>query len=105
MPQNSPSLWVVAVELAMGDGRARRRLRALAPPGAAAPRLVPRLGVPSAAMVGSAGYALAGLLEFNEYGRLLFAFVLGYLGQAALHDLAVAILRHRSGLPPGGPAP
>ncbi len=56
--------------------------------------------VPSAALVGSAGYALAGLLEFNEYGRFLFAFVFGYLGQAALHDLAVAVVRHRTGLPP-----
>jgi hypothetical protein len=59
--------------------------------------------LPSAALVGSAGYALGGLLEFNEYGRFLFAFVFGYLGQAALHDLAVAILRHRTGLPPGDP--
>ena len=30
--------------------------------------------VPSAALVGSAGYALGGFLEFNEYGRFLFAF-------------------------------
>jgi hypothetical protein len=59
--------------------------------------------VPSAALVGSAGYALAGLLEFNEYGRFLFAFVFGYLGQAALHDLAVAVVRHRAGLPPREP--
>jgi hypothetical protein len=29
--------------------------------------------------------------------------VFGYLGQAALHDLAVAILRHRTGLPPQDP--
>jgi hypothetical protein len=55
--------------------------------------------------VGSAGYALGGFLEFNEYGRFLFAFVFGYLGQAALHDLAVAIIRHRTGLPPGGGTP
>jgi hypothetical protein len=56
--------------------------------------------LPSAALVGSAGYALGGLLEFNEYGRFLFAFVFGYLGQAALHDLAVAVIRLRTGLPP-----
>ncbi|MBR0670740.1 phage holin family protein [Neoroseomonas soli] len=61
--------------------------------------------VPSAALVGSAGYALGGFLELNEYGRFLFAFVFGYLGQAALHDLAVAIIRHRTGLPPGGGTP
>ncbi len=59
--------------------------------------------VPSAALLGSAGYALGGLLEFNEYGRFLFAFVFGYLGQAALHDLAVAVIRHRTGLPPQEP--
>ena len=29
----------------------------------------------------------------------------GYLGQAALHDLAVAIIRHRTGLLPGGGTP
>jgi hypothetical protein len=51
--------------------------------------------LPSAALLGGAGYALGGLLEFNDYGRFLFAFVFGYLGQAALHDLAVAIIRHR----------
>jgi hypothetical protein len=60
--------------------------------------------LPSAALVGSAGYALGGFLEFNEYGRFLFAFVFGYLGQAALHDLAVAIIPHRAGLPPGNGA-
>jgi hypothetical protein len=106
MPQNSQSLWVVAVELAMGAaaGLAGGFVRWNHPERR---RLGWRLAreVPSAALVGSAGYALAGLLEFNEYGRFLFAFVFGYLGQAALHDLAVAILRHRSGLPPGGPAP
>ncbi|WP_137179269.1 phage holin family protein [Roseomonas sp. AR75] len=59
--------------------------------------------VPSAALVGSAGYALGGLLEFNEYGRFLFAFVFGYLGQAALNDLAVALLRYRASLPPRDP--
>jgi hypothetical protein len=56
--------------------------------------------LPSAALVGSVGHALGGFLEFNEYGRFLFAFVFGYLGQAALHDLAVAVIRHRTGLPP-----
>ncbi|MBR0675006.1 hypothetical protein GXW77_02330 [Roseomonas alkaliterrae] len=61
--------------------------------------------LPSAALLGSAGYALGGFLAFNEYGRFLFAFVFGYLGQAALHDLAVAIIRHRTGLPPGGGTP
>jgi hypothetical protein len=61
---------------------------------------------PSAALEGSAGYALGGLLYLNEYGRFLFAFVLGYLDQAALHDLAVAVLRHRAGLlPADGSAP
>ena len=61
--------------------------------------------VPSAALLGSAGYALGGFLELNEYGRFLFAFVFGYLGQAALHDLAVAIIRYRTGLPPRDGAP
>jgi len=56
--------------------------------------------LPSAALVGSAGYALGGLFELNEYGRFLFAFVFGYLGQAALHDIAVAVVRYRAGLPP-----
>jgi CHASE2 domain-containing sensor protein len=56
--------------------------------------------LPSAALLGSAGYALGGFLDFNEYGRFLFAFVFGYLGQAAVHDLALVIIRARAGLPP-----
>jgi hypothetical protein len=57
----------------------------------------------SAALLGSAGYALGGLLEFNEYGRFLFAFAFGYLGQAALHDFALAVIRYRIGHPPRDP--
>ena len=41
----------------------------------------------------------------NTPSLFLFAFVFGYLGQAALHDLAIAIIRHRAGLPPGKDAP
>ncbi len=104
MPQTSPDLWRIGLDLLLGAGAGlaggfvrwnhpeRRRLgwcRAWE--------------LPSAALVGSAGYALGGLLEFNEYGRFLFAFVFGCLGQAALHDLAVAIIRHRAGLPPQDP--
>jgi hypothetical protein len=59
--------------------------------------------LPSAALLGGAGYALGGLIELNEYGRFLFAFVFGYLGQAALHDLAVAVIRYRIGHPPRDP--
>jgi CHASE2 domain-containing sensor protein len=106
MPQNNPSLWAIALELAAGAlaGLAGGLVRWNNPERR-------RLGwclaweLPSAALVGSAGYALAGLLEFNEYGRFLFAFVFGYLGQAALHDLAIAVLRHRAGLPPGSDGP
>ncbi|WP_372624919.1 phage holin family protein [Falsiroseomonas sp.] len=104
MPHNSPTGWGILLDLLLGGaaGLAGGFVRWNHPERR-------RLGwclvweVPSAALVGSAGYALGGLLEFNEYGRFLFAFVFGYLGQAALHDLAVAILRHRSGLPPGDP--
>jgi hypothetical protein len=104
MPQNNPGLLVILVELAMGAmaGLAGGLVRWNNPQRR-------RIGwcmlweVPSAAFIGSAGYALGGLLELNEYGRFLFAFVFGYLGQAALHDLAVAVIRLRSGLPPGGP--
>jgi hypothetical protein len=106
MPQNSPSFWAMAVELAMGAaaGLAGGFVRWNHPERR-------RFGwclaweVPFAVLVGSAGYALGGFLAFNEYGRFLFAFVFGYLGQAALHDLAVAILRHRTGLPPGQDRP
>ena len=104
MPHNSPTGWGILLDLLLGGaaGLAGGFVRWNHPERR-------RLGwclvweVPSAALVGSAGYALGGLLEFNEYGRFLFAFVFGYLGQAALHDLAVAIIRHRSGLPPGDP--
>lgn len=104
MPQNNPGLWAILIELATGAaaGLAGGFVRWNNPQRQ-------RLGwclaweLPSAALVGSAGYALAGLLELNEYGRFLFAFVFGYLGQAALHDLTVAIIRHRSGLPPRDP--
>jgi len=106
MPQNNPGLWAITLELAAGAlaGLAGGLLRWNNPKRR-------RLGwclawkLPSAALVGSAGYALAGLLEFNEYGRFLFAFVFGYLGQAALHDLTIAIIRQRVGLPPGKDAP
>ncbi len=104
MPQNSLGHWSMLLELALGAvaGLAGGFVRWNNPERR-------RFGwclvweVPSAALVGSAGYALAGLLEFNEYGRFLFAFVFGYLGQAALHDLAVAVIRHRTGLPPQDP--
>jgi hypothetical protein len=104
MPHNSPTGWGILLDLLLGGaaGLAGGFVRWNHPERR-------RLGwclvweVPSAALVGSAGYALGGLLEFNEYGRFLFAFVFGYLGQAALHDLAVAIIRHRSGLPPQDP--
>jgi len=104
MPQNSLGHWSMLLDLALGAvaGLAGGFVRWNNPERR-------RFGwclvweVPSAALVGSAGYALAGLLEFNEYGRFLFAFVFGYLGQAALHDLAVAVIRHRTGLPPQDP--
>jgi hypothetical protein len=104
MPQNSLGHWSMLLDLALGAvaGLAGGFVRWNNPERR-------RFGwclvweVPSAALVGSAGYALAGLLEFNEYGRFLFAFVFGYLGQAALHDLAVAVIRHRTGLPPQEP--
>ncbi len=101
MPQNDPGPWEMILGLLMGAaaGLAGGFVRWNNPQRR-------RFGwclaweLPSAALVGSAGYALGGLLEFNEYGRFLFAFVFGYLGQAALHDLALAIIRHRTGLPP-----
>jgi hypothetical protein len=104
MPQNSLGHWSMLVDLAVGAaaGLAGGFVRWNNPERR-------RLGwclvweVPSAALVGSAGYALGGTLEFNEYGRFLFAFVFGYLGQAALNDLAVALLRYRAGLPPRDP--
>jgi hypothetical protein len=104
MPHNSPTGWGILLDLLLGGaaGLAGGFVRWNHPERR-------RFGwclaweVPSASLVGSAGYALGGLLDFNEYGRFLFAFVFGYLGQAALHDLAVAILRHRTGLPPGDP--
>jgi hypothetical protein len=104
MPQNSLGHWSMLLDLALGAvaGLAGGFVRWNNPERR-------RFGwclvweVPSAALVGSAGYALGGLLEFNEYGRFLFAFVFGYLGQAALHDLAVAVIRHRAGLPPREP--
>lgn len=105
MPHNSPTGWGILLDLLLGGaaGLAGGFVRWNHPERR-------RLGwclvweVPSAALVGSAGYALGGLLEFNEYGRFLFAFVFGYLGQAALQDLAVAIIRHRTGLPPRDPS-
>ncbi|PWS34561.1 hypothetical protein DFH01_23750 [Falsiroseomonas bella] len=104
MPHSSPTGWAILLDLLLGGaaGLAGGFVRWNNPERR-------RLGwclvweVPSAALVGSAGYALGGLLEFNEYGRFLFAFVFGYLGQAALNDLAVALLRHRAGLPPRDP--
>ena len=101
MPQSNPGTWSMLLDLGMGAaaGLAGGFVRWNNPDRR-------RFGwclvweVPSAALVGSAGYSLGGFLEFNEYGRFLFAFVFGYLGQAALHDLAVAVLRHRAGLPP-----
>lgn len=106
MPQNNPASWSLLLDLLMGAaaGLAGGFVRWNNPDRR-------RFGwclaweLPSAALVGSAGYALGGTLELNEYGRFLFAFVFGYLGQAALHDLAVAIIRHRSGLPPDRGAP
>ncbi|WP_270934577.1 phage holin family protein [Falsiroseomonas oryzae] len=104
MPHNSPTGWGILIDLLLGAaaGLAGGFVRWNHPERR-------RLGwclvweVPSAALVGSAGYALGGLLEFNEYGRFLFAFVFGYLGQAALNDLAVALLRYRAGLSPRDP--
>lgn len=106
MPQNNPGLWAILIDLLMGAaaGLAGGFVRWNNPERR-------RLGwclaweLPSAALVGSAGYALGGLLELNEYGRFLFAFVFGYLGQAALHDLAVAVIRYRAGVPPRDGAP
>ncbi|WP_270933381.1 phage holin family protein [Falsiroseomonas oryzae] len=104
MPHNSLTGWAILFDLLLGAaaGLAGGFVRWNHPERR-------RLGlclvweVPSAPLVGSAGYALGGLLEFNEYGRFLFAFVFGYLGQAELNDLAVALLRHRAGLPPRDP--
>jgi hypothetical protein len=104
MSQHNPGHWVILLELVTGAaaGLAGGLVRWNHPQRR-------RFGwclaweLPSAALVGSAGYALGGLLEFNEYGRSLFAFVFGFLGQAALHDLAVAIIRQRAGLPPREP--
>lgn len=106
MPHHNPSHWGILLELAAGAaaGLAGGFVRWNHPERR-------RLGwclaweLPSAALVGSAGYALGGLLELNEYGRFLFAFVFGYLGQAALHDLAVAVIRSRAGIPPHDPPP
>jgi hypothetical protein len=51
--------------------------------------------LPSAAMIGAGGYAAAAeLFAFGEYGRFLVGFAAGYLGHAALHDLAVSALAH-----------
>jgi hypothetical protein len=53
--------------------------------------------LPSAALIGMAGYATAkGLFELNEYGRFLLGFAAGYLGHAAVHDLVMAILTTRA---------
>lgn len=61
--------------------------------------------LPSAALIGSAGYAFAGMLELNDYGHFLLAFMFGYLGHAALHDLALTIIRARSGISASTPGP
>lgn len=53
--------------------------------------------LPAAALLGSAGFALAAMLDLNGYGQFLFAFMFGYVGQAALTDLANAA-RIRAGL-------
>ncbi|MBS7790313.1 hypothetical protein KTR66_09915 [Roseococcus sp. SDR] len=112
MPLMNPGPWGMLFELAMGaaagiaggfvrwNNPQRRRIG-----------LCLLWELPSAALIGSAGYALAGLLELNDYGHFLFAFMFGYLGQAALHDLALAIIRSRGGIPgpipdqPPGPGP
>jgi hypothetical protein len=53
--------------------------------------------LPSAALIGMAGYATAtGVFELNEYGRFLLGFAAGYLGHAAVHDLVMAILTARA---------
>jgi hypothetical protein len=59
--------------------------------------------LPSPVLVCGASYAPVGTFEFNVYRRFLFTFVPGYRGQAALNDLAVALLRHPGGLPPRDP--
>ena len=99
MPHNSPTGWVILLDLLLGGaaGLAGGFVRWNHPERR-------RLGwclvweVPSAALVGSAGYALGGLLEFNEYGRFLFAFVFGYPSGSAgptvwamrQHSMAIA---------------
>jgi CHASE2 domain-containing sensor protein len=106
MPHSNPGQWSVLLELLTGGaaGLAGGFVRWNHPERR-------RFGwclaweLPSAALLGSGGYALAGFLDFNEYGRFLFAFVFGFLGQAALHDLAVAVLRYRAGLPPRDGSP
>jgi hypothetical protein len=104
MPQNNPGILVVLLEIIVGmaAGLAGGLVRWNHPERR-------RIGwclaweLPSAALVGTGGYSLGGMLEFNEYGRFLFAFVFGYLGQAALQDLAVALIRYRFRIPPRDP--
>jgi hypothetical protein len=60
--------------------------------------LVPKTA--SGLLIGTAGWAGAATFGVqDEWGRYAAAFVVGMLGQAAIADLARAIVRSRLGLP------
>jgi len=99
MPSENASAWSMLVDLAVGAiaGAAGLLVRVANKSEPWRLKLALLWGLPSAGMLGTAGYALGGFLDLNEYGRFLFAFVFGYLGEAALHDLVLSIIRSKTG--------